>query len=110
MGISCIFFLTILLSYVNQVHLQMYHPRDISRGQEQNKLKRSYLIQLLNDLLNKDETKANVNRKRSCNLNLGFHCQTDEYSSIADMFDFLQSSLSPGKRKRNLKILSIEGS
>lgn len=41
-------------------------------------------------------------RKRSCNLNLGFHCQTEEIANFADMYDFLSSPLSPGK-KRSLR-------
>ncbi|ESO86917.1 hypothetical protein LOTGIDRAFT_166645 [Lottia gigantea] len=112
MGASILLGLTILLSYVNQVHLQMFHPRDISRGgqQQEEQLRRGYLIQILKSFLNRRQEDATEKRKRSCNLNLGFHCQTDEYSSIADMYDFLQSALSPGKRKRNVKIVSIEGS
>ncbi|XP_012942527.1 uncharacterized protein LOC101852500 [Aplysia californica] len=38
-------------------------------------------------------------RKRSCTLNLGFHCQTEEISNFADMYDFLSSPLSPGKKR-----------
>lgn len=34
----------------------------------------------------------------TCNLNLGFTCQTQEYSAIADYYDFLNSADSPGKR------------
>lgn len=40
------------------------------------------------------------NIKRGCNVNLGFHCQTEHYSAIADMYNWLKSSLSPGRRKR----------
>ncbi|CAG5131419.1 unnamed protein product [Candidula unifasciata] len=42
-------------------------------------------------------------RKRTCNLNLGFHCQTEEISNFADMYDYLSSSKSPGK-KRSVRI------
>ncbi|KAH9523846.1 hypothetical protein Btru_047202, partial [Bulinus truncatus] len=38
-------------------------------------------------------------KKRACNLNLGFHCQTEEISNFADMFDYLSNPLSPGKKR-----------
>ncbi|CAL1529273.1 unnamed protein product [Lymnaea stagnalis] len=38
-------------------------------------------------------------RKRSCNLNLGFHCQTEEIANFADVYDFLSSPHSPGKKR-----------
>ncbi|BFZ15748.1 hypothetical protein BsWGS_18787 [Bradybaena similaris] len=38
-------------------------------------------------------------RKRTCNLNLGFHCQTEEISNFADMYDYLSSAKSPGKKR-----------
>lgn len=35
----------------------------------------------------------------TCNLNLGFTCQTQEYNSIADQYDFLSSAASPGRKR-----------
>ncbi|XP_076450374.1 uncharacterized protein LOC143286617 [Babylonia areolata] len=35
----------------------------------------------------------------TCNLNMGFTCQTEEYSNIADYYDFLNSADSPGKKR-----------
>uniref|UniRef100_A0A0B6ZF28 Fibrinogen C-terminal domain-containing protein n=1 Tax=Arion vulgaris TaxID=1028688 RepID=A0A0B6ZF28_9EUPU len=38
-------------------------------------------------------------RKRTCNLNLGFHCDTEEITDFADAYDFLSSVKSPGKKR-----------
>ncbi|XP_059178918.1 uncharacterized protein LOC131958034 [Physella acuta] len=38
-------------------------------------------------------------RKRSCDVNLGFHCQTAEISDFADFYDYLKSPHSPGKKR-----------
>ncbi|XP_055899557.1 uncharacterized protein LOC129928634 [Biomphalaria glabrata] len=38
-------------------------------------------------------------KKRACNLNLGFHCQTEDISNFADMYDYLSSPHSPGKKR-----------
>jgi len=58
------------------------------------------VLKHLSSLFNGADDIFNAERKRSCNLNLGFHCQTEEISNYADMYDFLSSPLSPGKRKR----------
>lgn len=57
-------------------------------------------LEMLHKMVNDAQTSLMDERKRSCNLNLGFHCQTEHYSAIADMYNWLQSSLSPGRRKR----------
>ncbi|XP_046579289.1 uncharacterized protein LOC124286894 isoform X1 [Haliotis rubra] len=64
--------------------------------------RKRYMLRSLRAILSNTEKMIKAERKRSCNLNLGFHCQTDEYSSIADLYDFLSSDMSPGKRKRTV--------
>ncbi|XP_045176590.2 uncharacterized protein LOC123537095 [Mercenaria mercenaria] len=58
------------------------------------------LLEKLQRIVDAAQSTVQNERKRSCNLNLGFHCQTEQYSAIADMYNWLQSSLSPGKRRR----------
>ncbi|KAL5007004.1 hypothetical protein ScPMuIL_015810 [Solemya velum] len=60
-------------------------------------LRKRYILQNINDYLQQASQTLSDERKRSCNLNLGFHCQTEQYSAIADMYNFLQSAMSPGK-------------
>ncbi|XP_048251752.1 uncharacterized protein LOC124148504 isoform X2 [Haliotis rufescens] len=64
--------------------------------------RKRYMLRSLRAVLANTQRVIKAERKRSCNLNLGFHCQTDEYSSIADLYDFLSSDISPGKRKRTV--------
>lgn len=40
------------------------------------------------------------NRKRSCRVNLGGHCATEEAASMAKQWHFLNSGMSPGRRRR----------
>lgn len=40
------------------------------------------------------------NRKRSCRVNLGGHCATEEATSMAKQWHFLNSGMSPGRRRR----------
>lgn len=42
-------------------------------------------------------------RKRSCTLNLAYHCQTSEYAGLTDLYNYLNSNASPGKRRWSLE-------
>ncbi|OWF46764.1 uncharacterized protein LOC110455247 isoform X2 [Mizuhopecten yessoensis] len=77
-------------SVENRTLLQKRYVNDILNKRELIGRMQSTLTDILNVIHNE--------RKRSCKLNLGFHCQTEEYSAIADMYNFLQSAMSPGKR------------
>ncbi|KAL8618555.1 hypothetical protein ACOMHN_021824 [Nucella lapillus] len=49
-----------------------------------------------------DNVQRSVDRQKkwaTCNLNLGFTCQTEEYNDIANYYDFLNSIQSPGKKR-----------
>lgn len=39
-------------------------------------------------------------RKRSCEYNLGGHCETENAASVAAQWHYLNSPWSPGRRKR----------
>lgn len=67
-------------------------------------LRKKEMIQRLKQVLSYADNTVHEERKKSCRLNLGFHCQTQEYSAIADMFNFLGSGRSPGKRRRRRAI------
>lgn len=43
-------------------------------------------------------------RKKTCDLNLGFHCDTEAISDFADMYDFLSSENSPGKKRADMAL------
>lgn len=66
------------------------------------------LLEKLQRIVDAAQSTVQNERKRSCNLNLGFHCQTEQYSAIADMYNWLQSSLSPGKRRRRQASAKLE--
>jgi hypothetical protein len=40
-------------------------------------------------------------RKRNCLVNLGGHCATETAAAIADMYHYLNSAESPGRKKRS---------
>ena len=40
-------------------------------------------------------------RKRTCRLDLGGHCATENAVAVADNWHYLNSHLSPGRRKRH---------
>lgn len=61
------------------------------------------LLERLKSVIEEAQDSMQQERKRSCNLNLGFHCKTEQYSQIADMYNWLQSSMSPGRRKRSTR-------
>lgn len=63
-------------------------------------MRKKEMVLRLKEVLSYADKKVHDERKKSCQLNLGFHCQTQEYSAIADMFNFLGSGRSPGKRRR----------
>ncbi|WAR03871.1 hypothetical protein MAR_010429 [Mya arenaria] len=63
-------------------------------------LQKQKLLDNILEMVEKSKEGVQMGRKRSCNVNLGFHCQTEQYSAIADMYNWLQSSLSPGKRRK----------
>ncbi|XP_041366975.1 uncharacterized protein LOC121381696 [Gigantopelta aegis] len=69
---------------------------DLSRKQE--------FLRSLKKMLNEADINIQTEKKRSCNFNLGFHCQTDEYSNIVDMYDFFNSAMSPGKRRKRSQL------
>ncbi|XP_076471825.1 uncharacterized protein LOC143301425 [Babylonia areolata] len=61
--------------------------------------KRRLLHIMQNVFDNVQRTLERQKKWATCNLNLGFTCQTEEYSNIADYYDFLNSSQSPGKKR-----------
>lgn len=63
-------------------------------------MQKQELLERLQRLVDIAQSSVQHERKRSCNLNLGFHCQTEQYSAIADMYNWLQSSMSPGRRRK----------
>ncbi|KAL4225164.1 hypothetical protein ACF0H5_015856 [Mactra antiquata] len=65
-------------------------------------LQKRRLLENLNAIIEDATNSITTERKRSCNLNLGFHCQTEQYAAIADMYNWLQSSLSPGRKRRDV--------
>lgn len=58
------------------------------------------MLENLKSVIDGAQSSIHQERKRSCNVNLGFHCQTEQYSAIADVYNWLQNSMSPGKRRR----------
>ena len=45
-------------------------------------------------------SKYMLSRKRTCRLNLGGHCATEDAASMVNQWHFLNSPLSPGRRRR----------
>ncbi|KAL8611545.1 hypothetical protein ACOMHN_067689 [Nucella lapillus] len=63
------------------------------------KKKREMLHNLMDVFSNAGYILEREKKWMTCNLNLGFTCQTQEYSNIADYYDFLNSADSPGKKR-----------
>ncbi|GFR89368.1 hypothetical protein ElyMa_004276500 [Elysia marginata] len=57
------------------------------------------VAQHLSGLLRGARNVIKEERKRSCNLNLGFPCDTSRYMEVARMLDFLNQPTSPGKKR-----------
>jgi len=43
-----------------------------------------------------------LSRKRTCQLNLGGHCATEDAASMTKQWHFLNSGFSPGRRRRSV--------
>ncbi|KAK3766168.1 hypothetical protein RRG08_025169 [Elysia crispata] len=57
------------------------------------------VVQHLNGLLRGAHGVLKEERKRSCQVNLGFPCDTSRYMEVARMLDYLKKPGSPGKKR-----------
>ena len=44
-----------------------------------------------------------VTRKRTCNVNLGGHCATESAADVASQWHYLNSAISPGRKRRDTR-------
>jgi hypothetical protein len=65
-----------------------------------NEQQRPLLAVLLPQYAYGDQLSSSAKRKRTCRVNLGGHCSTEKAISMADRWHFLNSGMSPGRRRR----------
>lgn len=63
-------------------------------------------LQLLMEILSQIESESAQKKKRSCQFNLGGHCSTESAAFLADRWHYLDSAMSPG-RKRSPQAIGI---
>ncbi|XP_062605780.1 uncharacterized protein LOC134267593 [Saccostrea cucullata] len=62
-------------------------------------LRKNEALQSIQEIINKVSKTVHQEKKRSCTLNLAYHCQTSEYAGLTDLYNYLNSNASPGKRR-----------
>ncbi|XP_055996286.1 uncharacterized protein LOC125648270 isoform X2 [Ostrea edulis] len=62
-------------------------------------LRKNEALQSIEQILNNVSKTVHQEKKRSCTLNLAYHCQTSEYAGLTDLYNYLNSNASPGKRR-----------
>ncbi|XP_022316070.1 uncharacterized protein LOC111119833 isoform X2 [Crassostrea virginica] len=62
-------------------------------------MRKNSALQSIQQILNNVSQKVHQEKKRSCTLNLAYHCQTSEYAGLTDLYNYLNSNASPGKRR-----------
>ncbi|CAH1785544.1 unnamed protein product [Owenia fusiformis] len=72
------------------------------RAIETLKNKRSAL-NILRRLLEDLDEDLMLEQKRNCLFNLGGHCATEKAASVADQWHYLNSAISPGRKRRDTK-------
>lgn len=88
--------LTALKKIVNDIDgdLQTTHELDdLSRKRQGLSILSKFLDEMEADLINE--------QKRTCNFNLGGHCATESAAYVADHWHYLNSALSPGRKRRD---------
>lgn len=89
------------LSYLRQLLGEKYTSLEgASSNDEEASLKRRG-IELLLKLLSDADIKGSNQRKRTCKVNLGGNCATEDALSMADHWHFMNSAFSPGRRRRS---------
>ncbi|ELT87883.1 hypothetical protein CAPTEDRAFT_222382 [Capitella teleta] len=75
----------------NSVHSSDFH--DLARKRKGLDILRRILSEMEADLI--------YEQKRTCQFNLGGHCATESAASVADHWHYLNSPLSPGRKRRD---------
>jgi len=58
-------------------------------------------LEVLKRILKEMDADLVMEQKRTCQLNLGGHCATESAASVADQWHYLNSPLSPGRKRRD---------
>lgn len=58
-------------------------------------------LDLMKRILAEMDTDLMQEQKRTCALNLGGHCSTESAASMSDQWHYLNSPLSPGRKRRD---------
>lgn len=75
---------------------------DLQRNHVRNDLARKrHGLEVLRRILDEMEADLVVEQKRTCKLNLGGHCATESAAAVADQWHYLNSPLSPGRKRRD---------
>nr|QUP52008.1 calcitonin-2 [Urechis unicinctus] len=58
-------------------------------------------LDILRRILSEMEADLILEQKRTCQFNLGGHCATESAASVADHWHYLNSAMSPGRKRRD---------
>lgn len=58
-------------------------------------------LEVLKRILKEMDADLVMEQKRTCQVNLGGHCATESAASVADQWHYLNSPLSPGRKRRD---------
>lgn len=61
-------------------------------------------LDILQRILNEMEADLVYEQKRTCQFNLGGHCATESAAYVADHWHYLNSPLSPGRKRRDTRV------
>lgn len=61
-------------------------------------------LDILQRILNEMEADLMYEQKRTCQFNLGGHCATESAAYVADHWHYLNSPLSPGRKRRDTRM------
>lgn len=88
------------LAHLRQLLDERYTSLETDSENDEEAVLKRRGIELLLKLLTDAKIKGSNKKKRTCKVNLGGNCATEEALSMADHWHFLNSGLSPGRRRR----------
>lgn len=100
------------LAYLKQLLDERYldlETESSSKHDEEAELRRKE-VHLLRKILSDVDIHGPPKKKRTCKVNLGGNCATEDAVSMADHWHFLSSALSPGRRRRQASSSSSSSS
>ncbi|KAI0215556.1 hypothetical protein LSAT2_032404 [Lamellibrachia satsuma] len=74
-----------------------------SRNSYQDTNRKRKTLELVNRILSEIDVDLLKQQKRTCNVNLGGHCATESAADVANQWHYLNSAISPGRKRRDTR-------